>query len=583
MLTKKSKAVLIAPLLFTIFTSILYCQEKSNEEVKDSIKLKVRPFPNERVGVNVISQLQLTLEDAIKMALQNNNSIDSSKINVRIAELNLQLARSAYVPKILAENYFESRTVPSASAIGGAGASGKFRQSDLNASMVIDGFSPFAGGSYQLNFSTARTTTTNQNALLNPQFPSSLSFTYNQPLLNGLRFDSKRRNIEIAKKNLSLTDTQFRQTVIDIISQVEQSYWELAFALKNLQTQIEAVKQAQTQLESNERLVAKGILAPIQLVETRNQLTTIEQNVYLAQESVTRAENNLKTLILKDRKSDIWFYSLIPISPIEVNLPQVSLEEAINLALKNRPELQQIQIDKEIREIDERFYKEQMKPQVDLVTSYAANGIAGTAREIVRTTGTINPELLNRVNQLSALQNLPPLNIPPTTTSILRPPDVLAGNYPSSLTDLFTSRYPTYRIGLRLSIPFTNSAAAAELGRTLAEKQKLENQKLQTEQIIESEVRNAFQALRSAEARLKAATSSRLTAEGLYESEKRQFNAGLTTLYMLLQRQNDLLQAKNRELQAQTDLSKAIANFYRTIGTTLEQRGVTISSSSNSK
>lgn len=576
MLTKVFK--ISSALVVVLVASFAIAQEDSKTEAEASTRVfqpRVRSFPTERVGINQINQLPLTLEDAIKLALKNNNDIDSSRINVRIAELNLKAARGAYDPVISNESYYESRTVPTASAIGGAGASGQFTQSDLNSSFTVSGFSPFAGASYQLDFTTAKTTTTNQNALLNPQFPSSLSFTYTQPLLRGRGFDIRRRNIEIAKKNLSLTDMQFRQKVIEIISQVEQAYWDLSFALKNLQTQIEGVKQAQSQLESNQRLVEKGVLAPIEIVAARSQVTTLEQNVYLAQEAVTRAENNLKSLILKDRLSDFWSVPIIPVSPVEVTVPQVSLEEAVSSALKNRLELQQIQVDKEIKEIDERFYRDQTKPQIDLVGTYAASGISGTAREIVRTSGTINPELLNRVNQLSALQNLPPLNIPPTTTTISRPPDVLAGNYFSSLTDLFTARYPTYRIGIRISLPFRNSVSEAQLGITLAEKQRLENQRLQAEQTIEAEVRNALQALRSAEARLKAATASRIAAEELYESEKRQFNAGLTTVYMVLQRQNDLLQAKNREIQAQTDLSKAIANFYRTIGTTLDQRGVT--------
>lgn len=548
-------------------------QEAENEQ-QVSFRPSIRYLPFERVGVNVFNQITLSLEDAIKLALKNNPEIDSSKINVRIAELNLKIAKSAYNPVVSTENYYESRTIPSTSAIGGAGASGKFTQSDLNVSFSISGFSSVAGGSYLLDFSTARTTTTNQNALLNPQFPSSFTLSYTQPLMRGLKFDIRRRNIEIAKKNLSLTDTQFRQKVIEIISQVEQAYWELAFALKNLQTQIEAVKQAQNQLESNERLVEKGVLAPIEIVAARSQLTTLEQNVYLAQEAVTRAENNLKMLILKNRNSDLWQSAIIPTSPIEINVPQLTLEEAVNQALKNRPELQQIQTDKEIKEIDEKFYRDQTKPQLDMIATYSATGISGAANQVTRITTTINPELLNRVNQLSILQNLPPLNISPTTTTISKPPDALVGNYFSSLTDIFTTRYPTYRFGFRISLPLKNSAAEAELGKILAEKQKIENQKLQTEQTIEAEVRNAIQAIRSAEARLKAATASKIAAEELYESEKRQFNAGLSTVYMVLQRQNDLLLAKNRELQAQIDLSKAISNLYKTIGMTLEHRKI---------
>ncbi|HEX9919756.1 MAG TPA: TolC family protein, partial [Pyrinomonadaceae bacterium] len=186
-----------------------------------------RPLPSaERVGVDVSEQLPLSLNEAIALALQNNNDIDGSRINVEIAEFNLNAARGVYDPLFSSESYYESRTTPTSSTISG-GANGSVTQKDLTGSMRLGGFTPFAGGNYQLDFSSTRLLTTNQNATLNPQFPTAFTFTYAQPLLRGLRFDNNRRTIEIAKKNLSLTDAQFRQRAIEVISQVEQSYWDL--------------------------------------------------------------------------------------------------------------------------------------------------------------------------------------------------------------------------------------------------------------------------------------------------------------------------------------------------------------------
>lgn len=550
-------------------------EKPESEASRAADSLSSKSFSLRRIGVQVVNQVPLSLEDAIKLALQNNNDIDSSRIDVKIAELNLKIARSAYDPVISSENYFESRDVPSASTIGGAGSSGKFTQTDTNFSFSATGFSRF-GGSYQVDFSSARTTTTNQNALLNPQFPSSFSFSYVQPLMRGFRFDIRRRNIEIAKKNLSLTDAQFRQKVIDVITQVEQAYWDLVFALKNLQVQMEGLQQAKQQLESNKRLVEKGVLAPVEIVASNAQISTLEQNIYLAQEAVTRAENALKSLILKNRNSNLWFALLVPVSSVEVDVPQISLQEAIDEALKNRLELQGNRTQREIQEIEEKYYRDQTKPQIDLVGTYTVSGISGTAKEIARTSTTVNPDLLARINQLSALQNLPPLNIPTTTTTITRPPDVLVGSYFNSITDLFTNRYPTYRIGLRISMPLKNKLAEAELEKVLAEKSKLENQRLQIEQAIEVDVRNALQSLSAAQARLQAAISSRIAAETLLSSEQRQFLAGISTFYMVLQRQNELLAAKGREIQARTDLNKAIANLQRAIGSTLSAKQVEI-------
>src|SRR5207237_8720012 len=103
----------------------------------------------------------------------------------------------------------------------------------------------------------------NQFAALNPQYPTALTFSYTQPRMRWLRFDQNRQSIEIAQKNLSLTDAQFRQRAIETITNVQRAYWDLVFALRNLQIQRDAVRDARTQLEHNKRLVAEGMLAPI--------------------------------------------------------------------------------------------------------------------------------------------------------------------------------------------------------------------------------------------------------------------------------------------------------------------------------
>ena len=156
---------------------------------------------------------------------------------------------------------------------------------------------PWQGGVYSARFDSTRSTTSNTNAFLNPQFPTALVFSYTQPLFRGRRIDNNRRQIEIAKKNLSLTDSQFRQRAMEVIAQVEQSYWDLAFALRNLQVQIDAVKQARTQLESNQRLVEKGVLAPIDVVAATAQITTYEQMYTLLRKQLP-GQNTLKTLLL---------------------------------------------------------------------------------------------------------------------------------------------------------------------------------------------------------------------------------------------------------------------------------------------
>lgn len=542
--------------------------------IAPNFQAPLRPLPSaERVGVDVSDQLPLSLQEAITLALQNNNDIAAAKSDVRMAEFDLRAARGVYDPVISTQNYYQRQTTPTASTIGGA-TNGSITQSNFLNDVSTSGFTPVAGGAYRADFSTSRLVTNSQNATLNPQFPSALTLTYTQPLWRGLRFDNNRRTIAIAKKNLSLTDAQFRQRAIETIAQVEQAYWDLAFALRNLQVQIDAVRQARQQLESNQRLVSKGVLAPIDIIAANTQITTFEQNIYTAQESVTRSENVLKTLMLPDRASDIWKRALVPVSPVELDIPKVPLDQAVTDALANRQELAQLKTNDEINQINERYFRDQTKPQINLVGTYTGNGLAGTPTIRTGSTAGTTSLLVNRVNDLSALAGLSPLTA--TTTSSTVTSDLIGG-YGQSLLNVATARFPTYQIGVAISLPIGNRTAKANLGKSLVEADKIKSQRAQQEQAIEADVRNSLQSLRSAEARLQAAAASRASAEQLFESEQRQFKAGTTTVFLVLQRQTELVVARGNELQAQTALNKAVSNFQRSTGTTLSANSVEIS------
>jgi len=521
--------------------------ENEGKPVVADFKTTGRPVPDvSRIGVNVSEQLLLSLEEVIERAMKSNNDIDSSRLGRQISDLSLKGARGGFDPLFFSDSFYEKRSIPTASIIGGA-RNGLVTVKTLSSNVGLSGFSGLFGGRYSMNFNSSRTDTSNQNATLNPQYPTSLSFSYTQPLLSG-RFDNPTRTLQIAKKNVSLSDAQFRLKTTEIVTEVEYAYWDLVFALRNFQVQMDAVKQARLQLESNERLVERGVIAPIEIVAANAQVTTLEQNVYNAQTLLTSSENRLKSLILPDRTDSAWSKSLVPASSLNLEIPRVSLEDALKLAFENRQELVQATVAGEINKINERFFRNQSRPQVDLTGTYIGSGLAGST-----TPQSINP-----------------------ITGELRIPENLIGNYQKSLRNLFGNDYPTYRVGLTISLPLRNREAQADLGRTLVEGDVIRNSRAQLEQEIESGVRNSLQNLRSAEARLQAAIASRSLAEQLYESEQRQFRAGTTTVFLVFQRQNDLIAARGREIQAQTDLNKAISTFRKSVGTTLESNKIEI-------
>ena len=524
-----------------------------------------------RVGVNMDQQQPLSLREALKLALENNKDIEVARENVKIAEFDLLGARGAYDPRLSSQSYYERLKTPISSFLSG-GSNGAVTQADYTGTFRLEGLSPKGGGSYRLDFSSIRLTSNNQFAALNPQYPSALTFNFTQPLVRGFRIDNSRRQIQILKKNLSLSDVQFRQRAIDTITNVQRAYWDLVFALRNLQVQRDAVHDARTQLEHNKRLVSEGQLAPIDIVAADAQVTGFEQALFSALEDVSRAENSLKSLIAPNAGASIWTASIVPTDSVDLTAPEISLPAAMKLAMENRPELQQSNLAREINQIDQHYYRDQTKPEIDLIGSYGVVGLAGSV-----SANSINPflsttQIRDRVNVLSQLAGLSLLPVPPAQTF----PADLIGGYGQSLDNLLLNRFNNFRVGLSVSLPLRNRTARAQLGRALVEGQRIATQREQLEQTIQVDVRNALQVVRSAEARLRAAAANRSASEQQYESEKRKLDAGQSTVFLVLDRQTTLTNARGNELRAQTDLNKAIADLQRATGNALTVNSIVV-------
>jgi outer membrane protein len=532
-----------------------------------------KPMPEmSRVGVDTNQAHPLSLREALAMALENNKDIEVARQNVRIAEFDYRGSQGAYDPRFTTQAFYERIESPISSFLAG-GQNGSTIQTDYTGTARLEGQTPRFGGNYRLDFSSVKLNTNNQFTALNPSYPSSLTFSYTQPLWRGLKIDQTRRQIQIARKNLSLTDAQFRQRAIDTITNVQRAYWDLVFALRSLQVQREAVATARTQLEHNKRLVNEGQLAPIDVVAAEAQISSFEQRVFGAIEEVSRTENNLKNMIAQDQKANLWSESIVPTDSVDLAAPVVSLPDALKTAMENRPELQQSDVLKEINQIDQKFFKDQTKPAVDLVGTYGVTGLAGSVSSNI-----VNPltqsSLLQRqrIDELSALAGLDPLPvIPPQQFS-----QDLLGGYGQSLQNLLANRYGTARIGVQISLPLRNRTAEANLGRSLVEGERIGTQRKQLEQTIQVDVRNALQSVRSSEARLRAAVATREANEQQFASEQRKLDVGQSTVFLVLQRQNDLTDSRSQELRAQTDLNKAIADLQRATGNALNVNSIVV-------
>lgn len=522
-----------------------------------------------RVGVDMLQQRPLSLNEAITFALQNNKDIEVSRQNVRLAEFDLQSANGFYDSRFTGQTYYERATVPNISIFS---TNKTTTTNSFVGNVGFQGYIKKYGTIFNVTGNNSRLGSDSTISILSPQYNTSLTFSATQPLLRGRRFDQPRRVIEIAKRNLSLTDTQFRQRSIDIITNVQRAYWDLTFNLRNLQVQRDSVKDAKEQVEHNRRLVEEGQLAPADIIASDTQVANFEQNVYTALEDVNRSENTLKNLIAENRDDSIWNASIVPTESIDLNAPATTLPEALSLALQNRPEIEIANVQRDINEIERRFLRDQTKPQIDLVASYTTSGIGGSQ----------NPNFRSPFSQISACQagetaeqcamrqSAQQIGAQQQQQTFLQG----IGGASSTFTDILSNRYPTFRAGVQFNLPLKNTTAKAQLGRSLVQSEQIKTQREQAEQNIQVDVRNALQSVRSAEARLRTSAISRENSEKQYASEQRKLDAGQSNVYQVLDRQTALMTARSTELRSQTELNKAIADLQRATGNSLKANNV---------
>ena len=500
--------------------------------------------------IGIVGEQKLTLQEAIGKVLANDRDLVVYRIATEEAVLNLAGAKGYYDPVFNLSAYRVKTVTPVASLLGGA-ANGKVTTRQLYADPEVAGEFPWLGGSYRFHFASSRQSTDSTFNTLNPQFPSAATLNLTQPLWRGLRFDQNRYRIQVARSNIELTDQQLRQRVIEVVTQAIEAYWELDFAYRNLSVQIEAVRLAEQQDQSNRRQVDQGVLAPVDVIQTQTQVATFQQNVFTAQETVTRAENSLKALLLPSRADPTWGIGLIPVTPINGRPVVPDLSTIVKEALANRPELAESRVGLDQNRLATRLNAEQARPQINAVATLSAQGLSGRPVTVIP-----NPILAQ-----FGLGN-----------GVL--PAIFPGGYSQSLNNLVTGQFPSAQIGVQMSIPIRNRTALAQLSLGLAEQRRLTTLQQSIEIAIEADIRNSLQGLSTAGARLDSAEAARKFAEEQYSSEQRQFQAGTSSVFLVLQRQTELISARSREIRASADVGRAAADVDRASARTLQTNNI---------
>ena len=545
----------------------------------------VPPLPDlTRIGVLSSNMLTLSLNDAIRKALQNNNDIEVARDDVRFAEQQLRSLQGVYEPIFSVTPQIIQNITPQQSSLGGSGSTGKTKTTTLNFSPSVTKSFEKGGGTYTLSFANSHVNTTNSFSLINPFYSSNLSLQINQPLLRNRAIDGNRHLIRIQKKRLEQTDSDFRQRTIQIISQVQAAYWNLVFALRNQQNQLDSLNLSRQNMRNIEAQIAAGAKAPLDRAQVQTDIATRETNLFVATQNVSVAENSLKQLMLHDPNAPEWTAQITPTDQPAFDLSPVDLKGALDEAHKSRPELRHLDLQKDINGIDIQYFKNQTLPQMDIQSTVATTGLAGTAlglpagTQVPLISGSSSASssafLLSQIQDIQRRAGFPVAAVPTVPAS--GAPTYLIGGYGQDLRNLLSFGTRNITVGVAISFPIHNKTAEANLAGARIQKEQLEASYRSQDQAIEMDVRNAAQAVDTAQKRVVASRLARESAEQQLTGEQKLYDVGRSTTFLLLQRQNELTSARTNELQAQTDYNKALADLQRATAATLRINNVVV-------
>jgi outer membrane protein len=560
-------------------------QEPRQPNFPDVQQQPVPPLPDlTRIGIVSSNVVPLSLNDAIRKALQNNNDIEVARDDVRFAEQQLRAYQGVYEPIFSITPQIIQNITPQQSSLGGSGSTGKTTATILNLSPSITKSFEKGGGTYTLSFANSHTNTSNNFSLINPFYSSNLSLNINQPLLRNRSIDSNRHLIRVQKKRLEQTDSDFRLRTILIISEVQAAYWNLVFALRNQQNQLDSLNLSRQNMRNIEIEIGVGAKAPLDRAQVQTDIATREANLFIATQTVSQAENTLKQLMLRDPMAPEWSAQLTPTDTPALDLSPVNLTASLDEAHKNRPELRRLNLQKDINTVDIQFYKNQTLPQVDIQSTVASTGLAGTSLgtpagtlvPLISGSATSNSSafLLQQIRDIQTRANFPLATVPNVATS--GAPTNLIGGYGQDLRNLLGFSTRNITVGVAISFPLHNRTAEANLAGARIQREQLQASYRSQDQAIEMDVRNAAQSVDTAQKRMVASRQARESAEQQLAGEQKLYEVGRSTTFLLLQRQNELTIARTSELQAQTDYNKALADLQRATSATLRVNNVVV-------
>jgi len=549
-------------------------------------------------------KLELSLQDAVELALENSMDIAIQRYYPWIADASILKAKAggsgystpggqfssstaflpsfSYDPTVTSSILIDDRSTPiNNPLLSGTGAAGAATLSTLQThtsqfnNQVSRGFE--TGTNLTVSWNNTRSSSTSTANLFNPDVQSTLTIGFTQALLNGFGIAVNTRNIRIAKNNRKIADWAFAQQAITTITNTITAYWELVFARANVKVDEQAMTVSQKLYSDNKKQLDAGTMAPLDVTRAQSELATDRQNLIVARTVQLQDEQILKNAITKDPLApNVVNVEIIttdqPTQPAAIENP--SFEDSIKEAFEKRPELQEELYNLKNADIDIQATRNALLPSLTLSGQYSSVGLAGNSP--IKGTSTLGPNLLLPILDANGnpvlVNGVPiyePLNKAPVT-------GINQSGFTTAQSQLFHNRFPDYSAQLTLSLPLRNRSAQADSARSILAERQEESVLQQLKNAALLDVRNTYIALTQDRAQVDAASEARQLQQETFDAEQKKYRLGASTVYNVILTQRDLIAAQGTELRALANLEEAKANYERALGRTLEVNHVSI-------
>jgi outer membrane protein len=473
--------------------------------------------------------VQLTVDEAVKLALDHNVDLSASRLDPQISDTTVATAAGAFKPTVNTAVNQNDQLLPPSSVLFPIATRTNVTTTTAGVAQTL----PWYGTTYGVSWTAAHT---NSNSILNsfnPLLQSGLNLTLSQPLVRNLAIDPARQQLATSRINRDIADTGLREKVVTTAASTKAAYWNLASARAAVAARQSSLDLAQELARVNKAKVDVGQSPPLDLVSAQAEVAADQEQLIIAQTAVKQAEDQLRLLIFDPTDRAVWNLSLelLDSPPVATAAPDV--DAAVTTALRDRTDLQRARKDIEMAQTTLKFTQNQKLPDVRLNASYSANALGGT--QVLRDFSNGFPGTLVGAGT--------------------------ATPFGSVLNQLFSVNYPTWTAGVSVSYPLGESAEEANYAKARLQRTQSDERLKSAEGRVIQQVRNAAWNIEMNAKRIETTRAARELADQRLDAERKRFEVGMSTSFLVIQAQRDLAQARTNELSAVLAYDLSLVEF----------------------